>query len=163
MSSAAAHVPSSMMYFLALTQHVVMMIGGFVTVAAVMWVGILILGYSGHWNILRHQDVDLTDKVQSFKDHPASQRSYNSDFTGPRLETPIELPFTEPLFGTFRKDQRDLPLLHVLVSSTCILVPLAFLNYYLFMNYNFIVASVFGLVIYQFIRVRFCCCITVTL
>ena len=142
-------------YFITLTKFVVQFLAGFVGIATLIYLGLAVLGSCGFWKILRHEVVDTSEPVSTWKDIDASSKSKNSDIVGPRLEVPIKLPFTEPLFKHMINDERDLPLLHVLVSSTCILCPLAFMVYVMFIYANFYVACIFGGVIYQFIRVNF--------
>lgn len=142
-------------YFLKLTAGVVTMLAGFVGLATIVWAGIIFFGTSGFWNVLRHEVVDPKCKVKTWKEVEVSDKRKNSDYNGPRLETPVKLPFTEPLFSSLLKDERDLPLLHVLVSSTCILIPMAVTVYSLFIYANFYVACFFGLIVYQFVRVYF--------
>ena len=144
-------------YLVPLTQQVVLMITGFVGVAVMIWAWIVVLGNMGYWDVLRHEEeIDVNHKVRTWKDVDASDKSKNSDYTGPRLETPIKLPFTERLFGHLLNDpHRDMPLLHVLVSSTCILLPMAYSIFVLYIYANFYIASMYGLIIYQFIRTQF--------
>ena len=148
-------INQSVLYIGSLTQQVILMITGFVGIAALIWAGIVIFGSMGYWEVLRHEEVDLNEKVQTWKNVAVSAKSKNSDYNGPRLETPLRLPFTEPCLGHLLNDQRDMPLLHVLVSSTCTLVPMAYSVFYLYLHANFYVASIYGLVVYQFVRTQF--------
>lgn len=138
-----------------MTKDVALMLLGFVGIAALIWAGLLLFGTTGLWKILRYENVDMSAKVKTWNDLEVSDKKNNSDFTGPRLETPVKLPFTESVFGSLLKDQRDLPLLHVMVSSTFILVTLAVIVYLLFMYANFHVACFFGFGVYQFVRIQF--------
>ena len=150
---AAPYMASS--YFIKLTAIVVGFLGAFVAAAAVMWAAVLFFGVSGFWKVLRHETVDMKAKVKTWKEVEAHDKGKNQDYTGPRLESPVKLPFTEYLFGPLLNDQRDLPLLHVLVSSTFVIIPMAALVYTLFMYANFYVACFFGLGVYQFVRIYF--------
>jgi len=142
-------------YFVKLTMGVATMLAMFVGIAVLMWACIVLFGITGFWKVLRHESVDTKEKVKTWAEVEVSDKEKNSDYTGPRLESPVKMPFTEPLLKHLLKDERDLPLLHVLVSSTCVLIPMAVLVYVLFLHSNFYVACFFGFVVYQFVRIRF--------
>lgn len=150
-----ANLLDSYPYFFKLTAGVVCILFAFVGIGVLMWAGILLFGRSGFFKVLRHEHVDLKQPVKTWKDTQVRDKKKNSDYTGPRLEIPIKMPFTEPLLSPLLKDKRDLPLLHVLVSSTCILIPMAILVYALFMKANFYLACFVGFVVYQFVRINF--------
>eukprot|EP00965_Chrysotila_dentata_P043175 1434433-Pleurochrysis_carterae.AAC.1 len=116
---------------------------------------ILFLGWSGFWDVLEHEDVDPNERVMLWTDVKASDKKKNSDYTGPRLECRVKLPFTEKLFGHLIENQHDLPLLHMMVSATCVLVPLAFMVYASFLYAPFWLACFMGFGVYQYVRVQF--------
>ncbi|KAJ8601032.1 hypothetical protein CTAYLR_007961 [Chrysophaeum taylorii] len=141
--------------FLAMTLGVVRMLCFFVACAVATWAGIVVLGLLGFWKVLEHEEVDTSAPVMTWPNVAASNKKKNSDFVGPRLECPVRFGFTEPLFGPLLRDKRDLPLLHLLVACCCVLVPMALVTYWLFLQAPFSVAVAFGGGAYQFVRVRF--------
>ncbi|CAJ1336514.1 unnamed protein product [Effrenium voratum] len=140
-------------YALVLTIGVARMLAGGVAAAVLTYAGILLLAWVGFWDVQRHEDVDLEEKVMTWKQVDVSKKEKNSDFTGPRLECPVDMSRFE--MSNFIMDPKDKPLLHMLMAMVSILVPMAALVYILFIHANFYVACAYGFGVFQFVRINF--------